>query len=272
MLQFLIHLLVVIISLVFAFMMRKTEELSLKKKIAYYAVAIFCVIIIAMKGIFSLNPALEATLMPVAGYSRIDRTYSFVTFVIFLSIVSVIIPKKDRQTIYVLLGMFSIYVVYLPFWRLSTPECYSLKGRNAGGVCFQTSPYTCGAAAMVNYLRKYNIPATEGEMARLSETIPWKGVSNFQAVSGLNKKLAAENSDYIGKLKVYDDKELDKIKTPCLTAIKYSIFFDHMICVEGVDQDYVYVIDPLKGKRKLSREKFLRQWRNVNIEMREKGE
>lgn len=238
-----------------------------KQQAVYYALAILCVLIISMKGIFALDPAIEASLMPVAVYSRIDRTYSFLAFVIFLALISVIAPQKERKSIYAMLILYSIYVIYLPCWRLTTPVCYSYEGLRAGGVCFQSSPYTCGASAMVNLLSEYDIRSTEGEMARLSETIPFKGVSNFQAVAGLNRKLAEEGSNYIGELKVYQDDELDKINTPCLTAIKYSLFFDHMICVLKVDQDFVYVIDSLKGKRKMTREKFLEQWRNVNIEM-----
>lgn len=272
MLQFSIHLLVVIVALVFAFLMRKTKELSLNKKIAYYAVAILCVIIISIKGIFALNPAIEASLMPVAVYSRIDRTYSFLAFVIFLATISVLAQPREKKAIYGMLILFSCYVVYLPCWRLTTPVCHSFEGTKAGGICFQSSPYTCGAAALVNFLKLQKIKATEGEMARLTETIPWKGVSNFQAVAGLNRKLSKANSSYIGELQVYGDDELDKMKTPCLTAIKYSIFFDHMICVEKVDPDFVYVIDSLKGERKMTREEFLEQWRNVNIEMRKKEE
>lgn len=269
MLQFLIHLIVVIASLFFAFIMRKKQEMPFRERAIYYALAILCVIIIVMKGIFVLNPALEAMWMPVAIYSIIDRTYSFLTFVIFLTIISVLAQPRERKTIYGMLILFSIYVIYLPCWRLTTPVCYSYEGVGAGGVCFQSSPYTCGASAMVNLLSQYNIKATEGEMARLSETIPFKGVSNFQAVAGLNRKLAQENSNYVGGLKVYSDDELDKINTPCLTAIKCSIFFDHMICILKVEKDFVEVIDSLKGKRNMTREKFLEQWRNVNIEMHE---
>ena len=166
-----------------------------------------------------------------------------------------------------MLILFSIYVIYLPCWRLTTPVCYSYKGTMSDGVCIQSSPYTCGASAMVTLLSQYGIESTEGEMARLTETIPFKGVSNFQAVAGLNRKLIEVNSNFTGKLKVYSDDEIDEIQTPCLTAIKYSLFFDHMICVLKIKQDFVEIADPLKGQRTMTRKKFLDQWRNVNIEM-----
>lgn len=269
MLQFVIHFIFVSGALSFAFFMRK-KELSLTNKIIYYTLALICVLIIAMKGIFSLNPALEASLMPVAFYSRIDRTYSFVIFIIFLAIISILATPKERKAIYPLLILFSIYVIYLPSWRLSTPACYKNEGKFKNGVCLQSTTYTCGASAIVSFLSKYGIKATEGEMARLTETIPYKGVSNFQAVAGLNRKLEALNSDFTGELKVYRDEELDQMKTPCITSIKYSIFFDHMICIKRIDGDYVYIADPLKGNTKMERDEFLQQWRNVNIELHKK--
>ena len=268
--RFLLHVLIVLLVFTFLFIMRKHHELSIKKRIVYYILAILCVFIILMKGIFALNPALEAMWMPITIYSRIDRTYSFLCFLIFLALISVIAPQKDKKAIYSMIILFSIYIIYLPAWRLTTPICYTYKGVMKDGVCIQSSPYTCGASAAVTLLSEYKINSTEGEMARLTETIPFKGVSNFQAVVGLNRKLTETNNKYSAVLTVYRDDQLSKIKTPCLAAIKYSFFFDHMICILNVDNDFVEIADPLKGKRSMSRKLFLEQWRNVNIEIKKK--
>jgi peptidase C39-like protein len=266
MIEFAIHLLIALLSLTFAFLMRKKAENSKRYKITAYIVSILCVLPIAVKGIFVFFPVVEVYLMPASLYHYIDRTFPFLFLLIFLSVISTIAKKREKRLIYLLMIIFSIYTVNMTTWRFTTPACYSFDGKIKDGVCIQTSGYTCGAASMVTFLKNMNTDATEGEMARFSGTIPFKGVSNFQTAAGMNRKFKKEALPYKMVLKTYTNDELMEIQTPFLVTIKHAFFCDHMVCVLYIEENEVILGDPLTGKRSISTKEFLSLWKNVVIE------
>jgi len=266
MIHFTIHLLIALIALTFAVFMRKNEVHSRRYTVTAYILSMLFLLPIAIKGIFVFFPVIEVYLMPANLYHYIDRTFPFLFFLIFLSVISTIAKQREKRVIYLLLIIFSIYTVHMTVWRFSTPDCYSFDGKIKDGVCIQTSGYTCGASSMVTILKNMNIDATEGEMAKFSGTIPFKGVSNFQTAAGMNRKFRKEALPYNMVLKTYSDKELIKIQTPFLVTIKHAFFCDHMVCVLKIQNDEVILGDPLTGKRSISTEAFLDLWKNVVIE------
>jgi hypothetical protein len=78
------------------------------------------------------------------------------------------------------------YLVYEPLIG-PRPACRNLWYRD---VCTQSSFVTCSPAAGATLLRWYGIPATEGEMARLSLTT-WRGTPRLGLYRGLSLKAAA---------------------------------------------------------------------------------
>jgi predicted double-glycine peptidase len=272
MIHFFIHLVVALFAITFAFLMRNKAEDNRKYKITAYAISIVCVIVIAIKGIFVFCPALEAKIMPTSWYYLIDRNFPFLFFIVFLSVASTIGKGREQKVIYALLAIFSIYTIHMPIWRLSTPACYSFKGELKDNVCMQTSGYTCGAASMVTLLNNINIKSTEGEMAELSGTIPYKGVSNFQVLHGMNMKFKKAKQPYATELKVYSDEDLTKIQTPFLVTLKHAFFCDHMVCVLEISDKEVLLGDPLTGRRTITHQEFLNKWKNVIVEIKLKKE
>lgn len=132
-----------------------------------------------------------------------------------------------------------------------------------GGVCLQSSDYTCGPAAAVTALRKLGLPATEGEIAILSHTIPIVGtlprclrnaVQNRYASRGLQSEYRRFKS--VGQLKGAGI---------ILAVMKSAPLSDHCVAVLDVTDSTVEIADPVSGQRTLSYEQFAKDWRFSGI-------
>ena len=86
--------------------------------------------------------------------------------------------KYQRVFVSSLIIVFVSFFTILPFLGpvLIEKELSNLPTTiNSGGVCLQSSSYTCAPAAAVTALRELGLPANEGEIAILSHTIPILG-------------------------------------------------------------------------------------------------
>lgn len=133
------------------------------------------------------------------------------------------------------------------------------------GVCMQSTGYTCGAASLVTMLDRMGVEASEGEMARLTGTIPGRGVSDFQAADGLQRKLESIGRSERVRFVVRRDHDPESIPTPFAAGLTYSFWYDHMVCVLAIDAASVTIGDPIAGLQVLPREEFRERWRGVAI-------
>lgn len=215
--------------------------------------------------VFSRVPLLPVKVLPVSLWAAVGREYWFPLAVLFFACASQMVPRRSRRALLVLVGALVLFVGLVTSWHLTRPACYDYRRNMPDGVCLQTSTFTCGAASMVTMLDKLGIQATEGEMAELSGTIPGRGVSDFQAADALRRKLRQVEDPRRVSIDPCGLDEMKTIPTPFLTSLKYSFFFDHMVCVLEVNEDHIVVGDPLKGRDVLSFDSFRSKWRGVVI-------
>jgi predicted double-glycine peptidase len=136
-------------------------------------------------------------------------------------------------------------------------------------VCIQSNGYTCGPAAAVTALRRLGFAAEEGEVAILAYTTALKGTAPDCLCHALRKGWGAQ-----GLVCEYRSfSSLDELRRQGLTitVIKLSLLLDHYVTVFDVTDDEVVFGDPLRGKRSLTHEKFLKEWRYTGIVLKRRG-
>ena len=221
---------------------------------------------LALKGLFALLPRLEADLMPVAGYSLVQRDGYMPLAVLFFGVASRLVPPASRRSVQLMTIFLVILCSCLGLWRLSAPATYaSVRGVSEDGICHQSSAHTCAAASMVTLLHRMGITSEEGEMAELSHTIPGRGASFFQVAMGLRRKLEQQGRPESACLLTPGNDELETLRTPFLTGVKLSLLIDHMVCVLSIEAETVTIADPLEGRRVVSRESFLADWLGIVV-------
>ena len=134
---------------------------------------------------------------------------------------------------------------------------------DASGICYQTTPYTCGPAAAVTALGRLGISAEEGQIAVLSHSTPVTGT-----LPGCLSRAINEHYGNLGlkcRYRHFDSiRELQEAGN-VLVIIKDSLLSDHCVAVLGVEDGFVNVADPVYGKVSFRREEFEKIWRFCGI-------
>lgn len=221
---------------------------------------------IIVKITFSFFPFLEAGIMPVRIYPVIQREFWLPFTVLFFAFASHLVPPRNRRAVLIIVGALVAMVAQQTSWHLGKPNFYDYKGKIVDGVCHQSSPETCGAAAMVTLLNTMGIQTTEGEMARLSMTAPRKGLSPHQAAYALKEKLGQLGRAEHVAVMVPELKDLYNLPKPFLAGIRFSFWTNHMICVLETTKDALVVGDPISfGRKNWSWKHFEEKWSGIVI-------
>jgi hypothetical protein len=146
-------------------------------------------------------------------------------------------------------------------------ELTNLQTRFDGdNVCVQSTDYTCGPAAAVTALRRFGLPAQEGELAILSHTspvtgtLPWdlyKAIQNLYPGAGIDCRL--RRFDSVNQLRDAD---------ATLVVVNDSFLLDHCVVVLDVDDIFITIADPAVGRYKLTRKTFENIWRFYGITLK----
>ena len=221
---------------------------------------------IIAKMTFSIFPLLEARIMPIDVYAAIQKEFWLPFAVLFFAFASHLVPSRNRRAVLIIVIMLILVVAQQSFWHLVKPDIYDYEGTIVDGVCRQTSYETCGAASMVTLMNSMGIPATEGEMARLSMTAPGRGLSLHKAAYGLKRKFEQLGRSEHVAIKVPKLKDLHNLPKPLLAGIRFSSLTNHMICVLETSKDALVVGDPISSGRKIwSWRKFDEVWSGIVI-------
>jgi hypothetical protein len=228
--------------------------------------AAIALIPIVVKMLFSFLPLFEARIMPVKIYPAIQREFWLPFAVLFFAFGSHLVPPRNRRAILIVVAVLVAMVAQQTSWHLSKPAIYDYQGKMVHGVCHQTSPETCGAASAVTLLNTMGIPATEGEMARLSMTAPRKGLTPHQAAYALKRKLGQLGRPAQVAVRVPGLKDLYDLPGPFLAGIQFTSWENHMICVLQTTRDALVVGDPISfGRKNWSWEYFEKKWSGIII-------
>lgn len=149
----------------------------------------------------------------------------------------------------------------LPLFQTARFDASDFEGSvGPDGVCLQSSDYTCGAAAAATLLATYGVEADEAEMAERCWTNSMTGTDEFCVARGLRQKL--EGSGREVRLISADWEALQaRGQRPAMATIRYSTFVDHWVVIFGTEGETVLVGDPLVGRRRIGKKKFLQLWR-----------
>lgn len=247
-----------------AFLPFSKHRTGCRKKL--FIAAALSLIPIMAKMTFSVFPLLEARIMPIDVYAAIQGEFWLPFAVLFFAFASHLVPSRNRRAVLIVVIMLVLVVAQQSFWHLRKPDMYDYKGTIVDGVCRQTSYETCGAASMVTLLKSIGIPATEGEMAKLSMTAPGRGLSIHQAAYGLKRKLGLLGRSEEVAIEVPELMDLHDLPKPMLAGIRFSLRTNHMICILETTKDALLVGDPISsGPQIWSWKKFDGAWSGIVI-------
>jgi len=123
---------------------------------------------------------------------------------------------------------------------------------------FRQTPGLCGPASLKMVLDYYGVSVSEAEIAKLSGASKEKGVSAevlIRVAKGLGFRVFSKKNGNFGDIETFVRKKIPVIVDWFLEDEgHYSVVVD-------IDKKNIVLMDPsLKGKRKLSRDSFLRTW------------
>lgn len=132
----------------------------------------------------------------------------------------------------------------------------------------QTSPATCGPAAIATLLTFYfDDPATEEEVMKLAGT-DRKSISNLRQLRNACRARGYQAEGFRLSLQQLLQK-VEKTGTPVLVHLKEPT--QHYVLVVGSAEDFILISDPSRGEVSIHRLDFLRRWDNFALVVRPTG-
>ena len=168
-------------------------------------------------------------------------------------------------------GLIFVYGLQRNSWLFAAPEVdrkkFTLVDNNK--ICLQSTGYTCGPASAVTLLKYWEIVATESEMAALTRTRRFSGVTIDGLARGILRKIQITDLNHPPSLKVRlihpGWNDLVKLDVPFIVSTKLYFMVDHVVVVLKVFEDKVLIADPLSGKTIWPKQEFLERWRGEII-------
>jgi hypothetical protein len=198
-------------------------------------------------------------LLPVVGAPLLvftEHTGVIMPAVLLFAIAAVHV--HPRRAFYLLVVLCGVYLCVHGKWMIAPPVPDLGKSEIRKGLCYQSTSYTCVAAALVTLLQSRGISTSETEMARLSYTGVDIGTTDTRAVLALQRKLRGQ--PYAVRYSRLSLDQLAALELPCMAPIAWGYFTAHMVVVQAVDGDAVTLADPYQGPRTLSRAAFAEEW------------
>jgi hypothetical protein len=228
------------------------------------AVAVVVAIVIA--GVFAFFSLLPAQVEPVV--SRIGgATIILCWSALFLMGVVWKAPRRSFSTSFLsaIAGIAGILIVIESagalWWRFGDTDAWR-RTANAEGALQQSSGATCSPAAAVMLLGKFGISSSEGEMAYLSGTSLF-GTDDYAIARALDRKV--EPLGWHAEALRTDYETCLRRRIPFLAHVR-GFSSGHALLVEGMNPEFVLVLDPADGKRKkIARSDFESAWNNTAV-------
>lgn len=210
---------------------------------------------ILFKLVIAHVPVGEPRLLPYDAYAAVANWYYEIPtlYLIGAGVAAAWASRWKRDLLLVLGGLFVVRVGWV-LWESRDPGD-RLTGRvQSDGVCLQSTPFSCSAAASASLLWHHGVATDEREMARLCDTREgvFGGTSDIGVFVALRKK--------VGDRVRAGAPELDALPTPCIVSVRLTPTLYHSIVVREVRGAEVVVMDPIHGILRLPRGDFLRRW------------
>jgi predicted double-glycine peptidase len=127
----------------------------------------------------------------------------------------------------------------------------------------QRHDFSCGAAALATLLRYYYDDPVD-ELGIIVEMLKDGDAERIrkEGFSLLDMKYYAEKRGYETRGFRIGPGVLERLAIPAVTLID-TRGFKHFVVIKGTDDGMVYVADPARGQRRMSKEDFVEEWQNV---------
>ena len=125
---------------------------------------------------------------------------------------------------------------------------------------YQHNTKDCGAACLLTIIKYYNGNNTFENIRYLTKCDNY-GITALNLVNAsikLGFKVTAIKCEY---------DSLEKIKKPAICHVTINNNYNHYVVLEKIVKDKIFVFDPAVGKRKYSKQEFIKIWNNIVIEL-----
>ena len=190
-------------------------------------------------------------------FATIQSIIWYILIIVFFGALAGLAKGKEKQAVIVLNVCFALAVSYKLRYLFKEPWIYSSTNHARTEVCKQSSFFSSGPAAAVNYLSLSQVYITEGEAAKGAKMQPRFGSTLLQATWLINESFRKRGINKVLKMEYLDESQLTQSREPFLAVVKvYGL--NHIVCVEEVKEGYVHIRDSRYGKMKKSLDAFLK--------------
>jgi hypothetical protein len=211
--------------------------------------------------------------LPILAWATVGRA-RFVIIGIAVAMGSLTLIGRITKTIerVIVLTMtlgIIIWASIMPFLvpALIKTELTNLQTRlDPDNICVQSTNYTCGPAAAVTALRRFGLPAQEGELAILSHTSPVTGTLPWDLYKAIQNRYPGAGLDC--RLRRFDSVNQLRDVDATLVVVNDSFLLDHCVVVLDVGDTFITIADPAVGCYKMSHKSFKNIWRFYGITLK----
>ncbi len=227
--------------------------------------------LVLMVAISRFNPSLSFR-EPFVMITRGRTEFVLMAAAITMMFMTLLPRLHNRRTRRLLLGFMALTTPYFSLTPFLGPllvrhELNHLEmNMFPGGICVQSTNYTCGPAAMVSALWQLGIKAEEGDLAIRAYTNPFSGTPEdllLEATLQCYGDLGVE-------CEYRQFRSMDELRQAGLTValVRFRFMIDHYVTVFEVNEDSVVLADPAEGSQRISVEQFERTWKRTGIILR----
>ena len=152
---------------------------------------------------------------------------------------------------------------------LNKNELSSLTCRiDEDGIYLQSTPYTCGPAALATVLNAFGISDTESNIALSTGCNSYSGTRSIDLVNYINSRYGNELTAKYAY--ITDIDSLLKIDALFIAEVRASVFTDHFVAIISINEKTITIGDPSYGKFEAHLAGFNREWRHKVIVIQKK--
>ena len=223
-----------------------------------------CLCLLTLRVFFRYFPEVEYALLPWDAYIAIHAWWFFPCAFIALGVGARRMKRRGQRVALLALAGFVFLFALERLILNAVFDPSTCKGKPAAdGVCIQSTPYTCGAAAAATLLNRNGVAADEAEMARLCRANAFTGTDALDVCSGIREKLAGTGRCV--RLERSGWRSLLSLGRPAMVLLKSGFLVDHWVVVLEARPDGVLLSNPAAGRVALKPEDFKKRWRGLIV-------
>jgi hypothetical protein len=215
------------------------EAKSPSKVLPIIATAPFA-ILISLKAVFFIHPALEATIFPLPTFASLNESQVFTLALLILGLLLSRASKPRTGFLIYLAAALTFAAGLRVTYKFLDLTPASPIAADTLHHCAQSTPQTCAPAACVSALSYINLNTTESTMARLCLTTSL-GTTDYNIFCGITATLQNAHAPYRAAMAEISPDQLARPGTLAVISINSH---SHAVCTLGTG-NAIIVQDPL---------------------------